>query len=45
MRIEAEINKIYDEGRVSYFKREGVHYFSTFDWKAVLDFFDKNLNT
>ncbi len=41
---EIEINKIYDEGRVSYYNREGVHYFSSFDWNIVLDFFNKNLN-
>lgn len=38
-----KLGKKYNKGSVSYFVREGYHYFSSYDWSAFLDFCDKNL--
>ncbi len=39
----AEIDRAYNDGKVSYYVREGNHYMSRKDWNMLLDFLDKHL--
>ena len=35
------LNKVYDEGRIVYYVKEGDHSQTMFDWNVALDYFDK----
>ncbi len=38
----ADKNEAFQEGSISYFKREGAHFLSRHDWNKYMDFMDKN---
>lgn len=41
----AELNRTYYDGNVGYSYRTGTHFFSRIDWKNMLNFFDKKIET